>query len=75
MWFEYTGLNLQTLQDKDMILLVEKNMRGGISSVMGGRYVKQDDNKKVIYIDAKNLHGRSMSQTFPYDEIERWHSH
>ena len=36
----YTGINLQTLQDKDMILLIENFIRWGISSVMGGRYVK-----------------------------------
>ena len=38
--FKYTGINLQTLQDKDMILLLENNIRGGISSVMGDRYIK-----------------------------------
>ena len=32
---KYTGINLQTLQDKDMFLLLENNIRGGISSVMG----------------------------------------
>ena len=31
---KYTGINLQTLRDKDMILLLENNIRGGISSVM-----------------------------------------
>ena len=30
---KYTGINLQTLQNKDMILLIENNIRGGISSV------------------------------------------
>ena len=37
---KYTGINLQTLQDKDVILLLEKIIRGGISSIMGDRYVK-----------------------------------
>ena len=32
---KYTGINLQTLQDKDMILVLENNIRGCISSVMG----------------------------------------
>ena len=32
---KFTGKNLQTLQDKDMILLSKNNIRGGISSVMG----------------------------------------
>ena len=36
----YTGINLQILQGKHMILLLENNIRGGISSVMGDRYVK-----------------------------------
>ena len=37
---KYTGINLQTLQDKDMILLLENNIRGGISSVMGDRDIQ-----------------------------------
>ena len=53
-----------------MILLIEKNIRGGISSVMGDRYVKSDENKKILYIDATNLYGHSMSQMLPYDEIK-----
>ena len=34
---KYTGINLQTLQNKDMILLTENNIRGGKSSAMGDR--------------------------------------
>ena len=67
---KYTGINLQTLQDKDMILLLEKNIRGGISSVMGDRYIKSDENKNILYIDANNLYGHSMSEPLPYDEIK-----
>ena len=37
MWFKVTVINLQTLQDEDMILLNENNIRGCISSVMGDR--------------------------------------
>ena len=68
-----TGINLQTLQDKDLILTLENNIRGGISSVRNDRYVKSDENKKIIYKDSTNLYGHSMSQPLPYDEIERWH--
>ena len=39
--FKYTGINLQTLQDKDLILTLENNLRGGTSSVMEDRYKKQ----------------------------------
>ena len=67
---KYTGINLQTLQDKDMILLLENNIRGGISSVMGDRYVKSDENKKILYEDANNLYGLAMVQPLPYDEIK-----
>ena len=67
---KYTDINLQTLQDKDMILLLENKIRGGISSVMGDRYVKSDRNKKILYIDANNLYGWAMSESLPYDEIK-----
>ena len=69
---KYTDIKLQTLQDKDLILLIENNIRGGISSVMGDRYVKSDENKKILYMDTTNLYGHSMSQMLPYDEIEMW---
>ena len=70
MGLKYTVINLQTLQDKDMISLLENNIRGGVSSVMGDRYVISDENKKMLYIDANNLHGQSMSEPLPYDEIK-----
>ena len=67
---KYTGINLQTLQDKDMIMLLENNIRGGISSVMGDRYIQSDENKKILYVDANNLYGHSMSEPLPYDQIK-----
>ena len=70
---KYTDIKLRTLQDKDLILLLAFNIRGGITSVVGDRCVKSDDKKKIIYMDATNLYGHSMSQTLPYDEIEMWH--
>ena len=42
---------------------------------MGDRYVKSDETKKILYMDAANLYGHSMSQPLPYDEIEMWHGH
>ena len=72
---KYTGINLQTLQDKDLISTLENYIRGGISSVMGDRYVKPDENEKILYIDANNLYGHSLSQPLPYDETEMWHGH
>ena len=72
---KYTDIKLQTLQDKDLILLLENNIRGGISSVMGDRYVKSDEDNSILYIDATSLYGHSMSQMLLYDEIEMWHGH
>ena len=70
-----TGIKLQTLQDKDIILTLENNIRGGIGSVMGDRYVKSNENRKILYMDANNFYGYSMFQPLPYDEIEMWRGH
>ena len=70
-----TGINVQMLEDKDLILTSEDNIRGGISSVMEDRYVKSDELRKIIYMDAINLYGHSLIQPLPYDEIEMWHGH
>ena len=51
---KYADIKLQTLQIKDMILLLENIIRGCISSVMGVRHVESDENKKILYVDAKN---------------------
>ena len=67
---KHTNIRLQTLQDKDMILLLENGIRGGISGVMGDRYVKSDKNKNIIYFDATNLYGFAMSESLPYDNIK-----
>ena len=57
---KHTDIKLQTLQDKDMILFLENNIRGGVSSIMGSRYVKSEEDKKFLYVDANNLYGRAM---------------
>ena len=40
-----------------------------MSSVIGYRYVKSNENKKILYKDADNLYGWAMSEYLPYDEI------
>ena len=67
---KYTGINLQTLQDKDMILLLETTIHRGVSSIMDNRYVKSDENKKIFNAASNNFYGHSMSQPLPYDEIK-----
>ena len=51
-----------------MTLLLEIIIRRGISSVMGDRYVKPDENKKILHIDSNNLFCHSRYQPLPYDE-------
>ena len=53
-----------------MILLLENNIRGGMTSVTGNRYIKSYENKKILYKDANNLYGWFMSEYLTYDEIE-----
>ena len=57
-----TNFRLDFIKDKDLLLLLENNIRGGISSVMGPRYIESDENTKLLYIDANNLYGWAMSQ-------------
>ena len=52
---------------------MENIIRGEISSIMGDRYLKSDENEKIIYMDATDLYGHSMIQPLPYDGIEMWH--
>ena len=65
-----TGIYLQTLQDRDIILLLENKLKRGTASSLGDRYVKSDEYKKTLYIDANNLYGSWMNQYLLYDEIE-----
>ena len=57
-----TNIKLDFIKDKELLLLLENNIRGGISSVMGDRHVQSDENKQILYIDANNLYGWAMSQ-------------
>ena len=43
---KFTAIKFKTLQDKDMILLLENNIRGGISSVMGDRCIQSNEKKR-----------------------------
>ena len=62
---KYTDIKLKTVQDKEMILLIENNIRGGYSSVMWDRNVK-----RTLCNDATNLYGHSTSKPLPFNEIK-----
>ena len=66
-----TNTKLDFIKDKQLLLLLENNIRGGISSVMGPRYIESDTNTKLLYIEANNLYGWAMSQYLPTSEFEK----
>ena len=45
-------------------MVIEKILRGGISSVLQDRYVKSDANKKILYVDATNIYGWAISDSY-----------
>ena len=56
---------------KEFLLLLENNICGGSSSVMGDRHVVSDVNKHILYIDANNLYGWVRSQPFPTGNFQK----
>ena len=72
-----TGTKLDLLTDFDMLLMVEKGIRGGICHAIhryakaNNKYMKHYDKNKessyIQYLDAKNLYGWAMSQKLPVD--------
>ena len=57
--FKMTEIKLELISNIDMHLFIEKGIRGGISYI-SKRYSKVNENKSIIYWDAKNLYGWIM---------------
>ena len=66
-----TNIELDFIKCKELLLLLENNIRGGISSFMGDRHVQSDENKQILYIDANNLYGWAMSQYLPTGDFKK----
>ena len=73
---KYTEVNLELLTDKDMLLMFEKGIRGGMcqaimhharanNKYMGERYNVNEESSYIMYLDANNLYGCSMSRKLP----------
>jgi hypothetical protein len=78
---KYTGVVLDTIENYDMYLMIEKGIRGGYSGVLGTRYVKAnnykvkdyDSNKPsnwLAYLDANNLYGGAMQKHLPTGNLQ-----
>ena len=78
--FKKTKVKLDILADIDLLLMVEKGIRGEISHSVSqyakanNKYMKNyDKNKESSYLqywDVKNLYGRAMSQKLPINTFE-----
>ena len=70
-----TKVKLELLHDQDMLLMVEKGIRGGVSMIStrygkaNNKYMQEYDplliSKYIIYLDANNLYGWAMSRKLP----------
>ena len=76
-----TGVKLELLSDVDMLNMIEKGIRGGISMIsnrygkannkyMNEKYDKSKDSKYISYLDANNLYGWAMSKPLPTENLE-----
>ena len=70
-----TGQHLQLLNDYDMLMMIERGIRGGITHISkryaeaNNKYMKNYNPDKsssyIQYLDANNLYGWAMSQRLP----------
>ena len=70
-----TGVKLELLTQMDQLLFVEKGIRGGISTICNrhseanNKYLPSfnptEPSKYILYLDANNLYGYSMSESLP----------
>ena len=68
-----TNIKFDFIKDEHLFLLLENNIRGRISSVMGDRFVESNENKQILYIDANTLYGWAMSRYLPTGTFEKLH--
>ena len=75
-----TSIELESLMDYDMLLMVEEGIRGGICHVIHryakasnkylNNYDKNEESSYIQYLNANNLYGWSMSQKLPVNNFK-----
>ena len=75
--FKKTGVKLELLTDHDMLMMVEKGIRGGIyqathryakaNNKCMSNYNENTESSFLQYLDANNQYGQSMFEKLPVD--------
>lgn len=76
-----TKVELELISDVDMILFIERGIRGGIvqcshryatanNKYMGEKYSESERDSYIMYFDINNMYGSAMCQPLPHSEFQ-----